>query len=381
MWDRGRLGSQTPMSLLGRWRGARKGETSAAGARASGLQQTSWMAFARVGLWSGLVLLLGCPAADSDVGRDAGADAAGASGSDTGSANGGTLGIAPPMEGKSAPGPAVGDPAVRGAGACSNTTLADVIAAIHAQWPMLADITVGDIVPTGGPVTVGDTPKRIYAFATAEGLALAFRSGSGDCPSGCIDSEYWYFVTDAACAPALAGHFRRTFHSQGNCFAVEGTPMWGLPAGPPDPGVVCGADNRPQNITGSYVLHGKGSRIACTAARSAEPMVAVETSLTLVITQDPANLATGTVSVMGTGDPRLDGHALPALFKRRRVDADKEFSNLPAQCIDQQSVHVEFDVEAGKVGHLRFNDVRDLDCPPAGNYCKGYLDLALSPAP
>jgi hypothetical protein len=106
----------------------------------------------------------------------------------------------------------------------------------------------------------------------------------GPAPSGRsdIDKEYWYFTTGAACTPNLAGHFSSVFHSQGNCFAVEGAPMWGLPAGPPDPSVVCGADNRPQNITGSYVVHGKGSRIACTAARSAEPMVAVETNLTLV---------------------------------------------------------------------------------------------------
>jgi hypothetical protein len=354
-----------------------------------------------------LVFLAACPASRSDGVRDAAAPfdpsdktvfGQGAGGQ-TGASRDGAVALAdgapvygsgmggspPPLVPGSGdpPGPAISDPTAHGPTVCANTTLAEVIAAVHAGWPMLSDITVNDIAPQSGGIVLGDPPRRLFAFAYQvghdEGFALVFKRGGGDCPSGCTDNEYWFFRTDASCKPDLVGHLHSVLQSQGSCFAVEGQPMWGFPSAVIDFASICGADNRAQKLAAGYLIHGKGHRIACTAAKSAEPMVAVEADLMLQVTQDPADLSVGTITITGSGEPRLDGRVVSAMFKRQRLTAEKQFSNLPAQCIDQQTVHVDFDVEAGLVGHLRFDDVRDLDCPPSQGYCKGYLDLELTP--
>ena len=50
---------------------------------------------------------------------------------------------------------------------------------------------------------VGDSPN-IYPRSTPSGLTYLFRYAWGDCPSGCIYSNYWYFVITAT-GPQLIG--------------------------------------------------------------------------------------------------------------------------------------------------------------------------------
>jgi hypothetical protein len=118
---------------------------------------------------------------------------------------------------------AIADESTQGTGDCAGKTLGAVIDAIHLANRKLEDITV--LYDPQDPL-IG--PAFILAFTTPDGFRLVFMRGSGDCPAGCINREYWYFETNAACEPVQIGHYAR---GQGNgCTAVSGKPMWGQPA-------------------------------------------------------------------------------------------------------------------------------------------------------
>lgn len=51
----------------------------------------------------------------------------------------------------------------------------------------------------------GDYPN-IYARQTGSGLTYLFRDAWGDCPSGCIYSEYWHFIFEGD-QPVFIGHW------------------------------------------------------------------------------------------------------------------------------------------------------------------------------
>ena len=115
------------------------------------------------------------------------------------------------------------DPTLAGTGSCTGFTLGDVVARVRADNPALADIT--DYV---GPY-LSDRERLIFAFAIPNGFRVVFKRGSDDCPAGCISNAYWYFETDAACVPQPAGHYSAQYQSPGNCFVIEGAPVWGFP--------------------------------------------------------------------------------------------------------------------------------------------------------
>lgn len=54
-------------------------------------------------------------------------------------------------------------------------------------------------------VGFGDWPN-IYARQIGEGITYLFRDAWGDCPSGCIYSEYWYFIFEGD-QPVFIGHW------------------------------------------------------------------------------------------------------------------------------------------------------------------------------
>lgn len=118
---------------------------------------------------------------------------------------------------------AVTDPSTEGKGDCTGTTLGQVITAIHLANRELESITT--LYDPQNP-SFGRS-SEIFAFATPDGFRLVFMRGSGDCPAGCINREYWYFETNAQCDPEQVGHYAR---GQGNgCVAVSGAPVWGFP--------------------------------------------------------------------------------------------------------------------------------------------------------
>jgi hypothetical protein len=154
--------------------------------------------------------------------------------------------------------------------------------------------------------------------------------------------------------------------------------MWTVPA-TPDPATLCGADLSAKDISGTYSLCADGTRTACTAKMGAEPTVPLPSALTLVVAQTKGDLSKGTVTLTGTGHPRVDGVPLDATFMRRRFTATKSYSNLPSTCPDEYGVTIELDFEGVRVpGGLGFHEFHTLDCPkdPTG-YCKGELHATL----
>ncbi len=297
-------------------------------------------------------------------------------GGSAGAGGGGSTGISPPSQGDaSPPGTPAYELAQKGLGACADSSLVRVIAAVHQGWPALADVTE---LYRDDPNRLGDG-SFIYAFANGTGFALVFRRGGGDCPAGCTENEYWYFVTDAACAPTQVGHYGADWGA-GSCLMTSGHPMWGIP-GPPPPGVVCGADNTPTQLGGVYNFRATGTRTACTEKAGSEPQFSVTLSLTLSVAQVAGDLSRGTVTVEGTGHQLIDGQPIPATFTRQRFTAAREMSNLPSTCIDQFSIQIQHDFESTQPGRLEFFEVRSLNCPPSQEYCKGAigLDLVLIP--
>ena len=124
--------------------------------------------------------------------------------------------------------------AATGSGACVGSTLAQIIAWVHRDRPELADVSR---LYLPDPNRGGDG-SFVYAFEQESGFALAFRRGGGDCPAGCTENEYWYFVTDDACKPEQIGHYRAEWQT-GTCVTISGAPLWGLPQAPA-PALVCG---------------------------------------------------------------------------------------------------------------------------------------------
>jgi hypothetical protein len=52
---------------------------------------------------------------------------------------------------------------------------------------------------------IGDFPN-IYPRQTITGITYLFRNAWGDCPDGCIENEYWYFIFEG-CHPIFIGHW------------------------------------------------------------------------------------------------------------------------------------------------------------------------------
>ena len=271
----------------------------------------------------------------------------------------------------SPPGPALTSRAARGAGACFGWTLGDIIDTILGARPELADVSL--VFDPGGPVLLGDR-SYIYPFALPDGgFALILRRGGGDCPAGCTENEYWYFQTDASCAPKQIGHYHPTYPSGGRCVTVDGAAMWGTPAAP-DPKFVCAADLTAQDISGTFTLCAQGTRMVCSDKAGAEREKPVPGALTLTIAQRAGDRSKGTVTLAGTGHPLLDGVPLDATFERRRFTAKVDYNNLPSACANQYQIEVRYDFEGVVVpGHVHLFEVMTLACP-ATNYCKGQLD-------
>jgi len=209
-------------------------------------------------------------------------------------------------------------------------------------------------------------------------MALVFRRGGGDCPSGCTENEYWYFQSDAVCKMQVAGHYHPQWMSGGaSCLTEDGAAKWALPPAA-DPSVVCGADNSPQNISGIYMATATGKQVDCGDGNSQPKSVSWDLSFT--INQTPGMLGEGTVVVDGTGNKRLDGVPLKATFVRRRVSVEEMTNNNLGACQDQSKVQILVDLADPSKGTLRFDEVRSVSCPEPINtigYCKGYIDLSL----
>lgn len=261
-----------------------------------------------------------------------------------------------------------------GRGPCAKQTVNHLLASIWARRPELRNAPPLSSRHDDGFV-------HVTAFTSDAGWKLILERGTGDCPSGCVDRQRWYYATDASCAPHEVGHGRFYW-----CFNTTRVPAWGIPPGL-DPAHVCGADDLPRDISGSYPVAATGVRSACPPQAQADARM----SLTMVVRQDPADLGRGSVTIAGTGEPALDGRPLPARFFRRGFVADETNVELPAPCAGRRSVVIEYDFDqpfrqtpdARAHGVLRATWHGDLRCeaaPPGTAACARALDLTLDVA-
>ncbi len=276
------------------------------------------------------------------------------------------------------PGPRLVSRQVTGSGACAPTTLGQAIDAVYALFPSFADITY---LHDPSQLTVGDG-SRIHAFATPSGgFAIVIYRGSGDCPAGCTDNEYWYFETDASCTVKQIGQFHPMYTSSpgGGCLSIVGAPMWATPL--PYPATsFCNADNAARDISGTHALCTNGYSGTCAFPATAQK--AFSGDLQLVIAQT-ADLSKGTVTITGTGNALVDGVALDATFTRRRLQARKSVSNLPAKCLAEHTIDLDLDLDGDAPGKLLVHEARSApDCADGGSYipyCKASTTIQLYP--
>lgn len=264
--------------------------------------------------------------------------------------------------------PVPGDPLystdATGTGACAGITVEESVAAVHAAHPELADIaTLYD--PRGG---ISDG-TYVYAFRRPDGtLALAFKRGSGDCQSGCIRNEVWYFEADATCTLQQVGHTDTGLA----CIPADEQPRWGIP-GPVDPARLCGFDPAPRTLPSQVTLAACGSLESCHATPTATG------SVRLTIVQATGDLAHATVTLTDTGLPELEGKSFPAAVTASRLHAEARTSNLPASCEQSDELRLEYDFGTA-TGHVSYFGFVTPDCAGAPmTSCKVGLDALLGP--
>jgi hypothetical protein len=101
-------------------------------------------------------------------------------------------------------------------------TADDAIRAVQSQYPAVADIS--DMPDT----TIGKS-EDIHVQPQENGWRLIFWRGWGDCPAGCINSHYWYFIVSTDGAIELVGEYERVYEPRLSTYRETGEPMWGIP--------------------------------------------------------------------------------------------------------------------------------------------------------
>jgi hypothetical protein len=101
-------------------------------------------------------------------------------------------------------------------------TASEAIRAIQAQYK-----EVSQIKPNLTPEPF--IPDRVVINDYEDRWDIVFVTGSGDCPSGCLNSYYWYFSVWKDGKIEQVGEFSREFVSSTNSYEEKGAPLWGVP--------------------------------------------------------------------------------------------------------------------------------------------------------
>ncbi len=292
------------------------------------------------------------------------------------SATGGATGIdACAYERDQPPGQPVYDEMTLGRGECAAVSLAQVLRAIEALRPDLNDVTT---LYAPDPDRGGDGSFRYAFLRPGGGFAVVFKRGDGDCPSGCITNDYWYFETGVDCDVQEVGEAHR---GGDGCIQPDQLPRWGIPHAAL-PSEICDAELSPQDLSGSYLLPTCGqASSSCFLDRGDKgASQSLPQSIMLSINQDPAALGQGLIYLNGTELPGIDGVPFAATFERMKVTAFVDTSNLPSACPEQSSLQFEYDFE-GPGRRLSFNSSSTPDCANApGNYCKSEANAVFGDA-
>ncbi len=260
-----------------------------------------------------------------------------------------------------------------GRGVCDDVTLAEAIALTHDAFPDLANVTTLYGASDDGFVS----DALIYVFEKGNGaFQLAFYQGSGDCPSGCIDSAWTYIEMNEACEPERAGSFSATYSGEGNCREVSGSRMWGKPAGRPSTSD-CGLEDVFADFSGTFEVPFSGTRMPCSEKGGDAPGEEVSGTLTMTIEQDSDDPSVGSVTFSGGDlDPEwLGSEPYDVQFDYFQANVSSQWDNLPAMCLESRDVNVTLDFEGCSESGLSMFEVNDVVC--GSDYCKGQLQLEL----
>jgi hypothetical protein len=96
------------------------------------------------------------------------------------------------------------------------------IALVKSRFPEVAHIN-----KTGAGIIGASTNITVIA-PRQDQWWLVFWEGWGDCPAGCINNRYRYFIVEDGRVTQV-GEYARVFNSEKNTFDITGAPMWGVP--------------------------------------------------------------------------------------------------------------------------------------------------------
>ncbi len=96
------------------------------------------------------------------------------------------------------------------------------IVAIQNRFPEVASIRP---LLTPEPIK----PDHVVIYELDGKWDIIFITGSGDCPSGCLNNYFWYFSAWPNGKIIKVGEFSRVFDSKTNSFIEKGIPYWGVP--------------------------------------------------------------------------------------------------------------------------------------------------------
>jgi hypothetical protein len=102
------------------------------------------------------------------------------------------------------------------------SSLPEAISAIQAQY---AEVSRIKPVLTPQPFV----PDRVIVFDRSDHWDIIFATGSGDCPSGCLNLYYWYFSAWKDGKVEKIGEYSREFKPAINGYEEKGKTFWGYP--------------------------------------------------------------------------------------------------------------------------------------------------------
>lgn len=103
-----------------------------------------------------------------------------------------------------------------------NNSTESAIALVKQKFPEVANIKVSP------PGMIGASTNITVVNLRQDAIYLVFWQGWGDCPAGCINNRYHYFIVKDGIA-TKAGEYTRVYNESKNDFDVSGSPMWGVP--------------------------------------------------------------------------------------------------------------------------------------------------------
>lgn len=98
----------------------------------------------------------------------------------------------------------------------------NAIALVKSKFPEMTHIKPSP------PFSIGASTNITVVYPRTDATYLVFWEGSGDCPAGCINNRYYYFMVKDGVVIKV-GEYSRVYNEAKNNFETTGAPLWGVP--------------------------------------------------------------------------------------------------------------------------------------------------------